>query len=78
MLLAGEKLGSILAEPRGSASHWRSTAACFNSQPFNLLIECRERDLKTLGRLGLIPIRALQHVNDDAAFNFFQDLEERR
>src|SRR3970282_2803872 len=53
-------------------------AAHINAQPLDLLIQGGKRDLEALGRLRLIPIGALEHVQDDAPLALFYDVKERR
>jgi hypothetical protein len=49
----------------------------FDSQALDLLIERGKRDLETLRGFGLIPVGPLEHVHDDAALDFLEDLEQR-
>src|SRR6267154_1118772 len=53
-----------------------AAAADVNAEPFDFLIERGKGNQKTLGGLSLVPVGALQHVNDDAALDLVHDLEE--
>src|SRR5579863_7640476 len=46
-------------------------------QPLDLLIQRGERNAELLGGVGLVPVAALQLINDDAANDVFEDVEER-
>src|SRR5271165_3903961 len=48
-----------------------------NAEPLYLLIEGGKGDQETLRRLGLIPARTFQHVDNDAALHLIDDLKER-
>jgi hypothetical protein len=46
-------------------------------QALDFLVEGGERDAELLGSVGLVPVAALQLVDDDAALDVFEDVEER-
>ena len=66
-------LPAALASPLGPAAR---AAPHFDSEPLDFLIERGKRNLKALGRLRLIPTGALQHVRNDAALHFLDNLEK--
>src|SRR5208282_5871092 len=77
-LLSRGKFCGILGVTNGSAANRAGCAAAgFDAEALDFLVEGRKRNLKTLGGFRLIPIRALEHVDDDAAFDFLENLEER-
>src|SRR5205807_6823263 len=53
-------------------------AADVDSEPLNLLIKRRKGNHETFGGFGLVPAGALQHVNNNAAFDLIHDLKQRR
>src|SRR5713101_7734298 len=55
-----------------------AAAADINAEALDFLVEGGERDHEALRGFGLVPVGALEHVDDDAAFDFVHDLEERR
>src|SRR5215471_11713940 len=55
-----------------------AAAPDINPQALDLLIQRGKRDQETLRGFRLIPAAALEHVHDDAPFDFVDDLEERR
>src|SRR5215510_6347818 len=63
----------------GGSEGFVATAAPANvdAQALDLLIERGQRDHEALRRFGLIPARALQHVDYDAALDLVHDLKER-
>jgi hypothetical protein len=46
-------------------------------EPFDFLIKSRKRDAELLRRVGLVPLAALQLVDDDAPLNILQNVEQR-
>src|SRR5271169_4284528 len=76
MLLTGGKLSAIASVAVWSARRI-GAAAGFDSEAFNFLVECGKRDLEAFGGFCLIPIGALEHVDDDSALHFLEDFEER-
>jgi hypothetical protein len=44
-------------------------------EPFDLLIQRRERNAELLGGISLVPVAALQFLDKDSALNVFEDLE---
>src|SRR5713226_1987837 len=55
-----------------------AAAADINAEALDFLVEGGERDHEALRGFGLVPVGALEHVDDDAALDFVHDLEERR
>src|ERR1700719_991539 len=55
-----------------------TAAADVNAQALDFLIEGGKRDHEALGGFRLIPGGALQHIDDNPAFDFIHDLEKRR
>src|SRR5215831_4814239 len=55
-----------------------AAAPYINPQPLDLLIQRGKWDQETLRGLRLIPAAPLEHIHDDAPFDFVDDLEERR
>src|SRR5580692_5000654 len=51
--------------------------ADFYVQALDLLVERAERDVELLGGVGLVPVAAFEFLNDDAALDVFEDVEER-
>src|SRR5215469_1066775 len=49
-----------------------------NPQALDLLIQRGKRDQETLRGFRLIPAAPLEHIHDDAPFDFVDDLEQRR
>jgi len=49
----------------------------FDVQPLDLLIQGGKRDVELLGRIGLVPVAALQFLNDDAPLDVFENVEQR-
>src|SRR5208282_4658019 len=77
-LLSRGKFCGILGVANGSTANRAVCAAAgLDAEALDFLVEGRKRNLKTLGSFRLVPIRALEHVDDDAAFDFFQNFEER-
>src|SRR5277367_1723032 len=68
----------LLAEGGGDAFFRAASPAKFNTQPLYFLIQSREGNHKSLRGFGLIPTGALQHLSDYTAFDFINDLKERR
>jgi hypothetical protein len=69
---------SLLANSSGEHIFGSAPAAHVDTQAFDFLIQGGERNQEAFGSLGLVPTRTLQHVDNDAAFDFIDDLEERR
>ena len=46
-------------------------------QALDLLVEGRERNVKLLGGVGLIPVATLQLLDDDAALDVFESTTPR-
>jgi hypothetical protein len=46
-------------------------------EALDLLVERGERDAELLGGVGLVPVAALELLDDDAALDVFEDVEER-
>ena len=46
-----------------------------DGKALDLLVQCGERDAELLRRVGLVPLAALQLVNDDAPLDIFQNVE---
>src|SRR5262249_47697221 len=44
-----------------------------NPQPLDLLVQRRKRDHESLRGLGLVPVRALQHVHNNSALDLVHD-----
>ena len=59
---SGEFGGVFAVRDAGAATRRARTAASFDSQAFDLLVQRRERNLKALGRFGLVPVGAFEHV----------------
>ena len=53
-----------------------AAAPYIDSQALDLLIQRGKRDEKALRGFRLIPAGALEHIHDDAPFDFVDDLEE--
>src|SRR5208282_3513920 len=49
----------------------------FDGQPFDFLIQGRERNMEAFRRFGLVPAALFQHVDDDPAFAVFHNAKER-
>src|ERR1700749_3383073 len=52
--------------------------AYLDVQPLDLLIQGGERDAELLGGFGLVPVGAFELVDDDAALDVLENVEERR
>src|SRR5580658_4628027 len=46
-------------------------------QPLDFLVQRRERDAELFGGVGLVPVAALEFLDDDAALDDFENIEER-
>ena len=72
-LFPGGEFGRVFGEARATGRE--SAAAGLDAEALDFLVQGGERDLKALGRFGLVPVGALEHVDYYAALYFFQDLE---
>ncbi len=68
----------LLADSGSKGFIGTATPADVDAQALDFLIERGERNHEALGGFGLVPSGALKHIDDDAAFDFVHDLEERR
>src|ERR1700720_4392528 len=73
--MQGEKL---FADGGSVALVGTATAADVNTEALDFLVECGERNHEALSGFCLVPSGALEHVDNDAAFDFVHDLEKRR
>ncbi len=72
------ELGLPLFANRRNRALVRATAPPhINAKPLDLLIERGKGDQEALRGLRLIPPGTLQHVHNDAALHFINDLKER-
>src|SRR5205807_4446949 len=55
-----------------------AATANFDTQALDFLVERRKGNDKTFRGFGLVPVRAFEHVHDDAALNLVHDLKQRR
>src|SRR5579859_1538347 len=69
---------ALLAHGCGEGFVGATAAANINSKAFDLLVQRRKGNHKSLGSFGLIPAGAFEHVHDDTALDLVHDLEERR
>src|SRR5712692_5225587 len=70
-------VGPLLAAG-GDEGFVATAAADVDAEALDFLVERGERDHEALGGFGLVPIGALEHIDNDAALDFVHDLEERR
>src|ERR1700678_4852226 len=73
-LFSGGEFGGIFGVAR--AARRKRAATGLDAEALDFLIQGGEWNLEPFGRFGLIPVGALQHVHDDAAFDFFQNFKE--
>src|SRR3979411_1105150 len=68
---------ALFTDGSGEAFVSAAAAAHVDAQALDFLIERGQRNHEALGGFGLIPTRALEHVDDDAALDFIHDREKR-
>src|SRR5713101_6884303 len=73
-----DECGELLAAGGDEGFVATAAAADIDAEALDFLVERGERDHEALGGFGLVPVGALEHVDDDAALDFVHDLEERR
>ena len=54
-----------------------SALAYLDIEALDFLVQRRERDVELFCGVGLIAVAALKFFDNDAAFNVFEDIEER-
>src|SRR5208282_3518622 len=74
----GEFGGLVRGVAKAGATRSARAAASLDAEALDLLVERRKRNLKALGGFGLVPVGALEHVDDDAPLDFLEYLEQRR
>ena len=62
-----------MGNERGGPPLFAAALADFDVQALDLLVEGRERNAELLGGVGLVPVATLQLLDDDAAFDVFED-----
>src|ERR1700680_3168781 len=80
----GTDLGAVVRKNSKAADRSVRPTRLFSSffldidvQARDFLVEGRQRDVETLGCVGLVPVTFFQHFDDDLPFAIFHDVEQR-
>jgi hypothetical protein len=68
----------LLANSSGEHNFGSAPTAHVDTQASDLLVQGGKRNQEAFGSFGLVPTGALQHVDNDAAFDFIDDLKKKR